>query len=457
MSKRTRKEKASADAPRTQVITRKMEIRVNAESKEELNVHWTALRNYSYWTYRAFNQAISDYHVDGQIRSELYKKGMDKDALNEEAHRRFLSIYGTKDKVMASGEIKPMATTLGSRIYQRIRDNYPELPSSIASSIQNLAFAHYTADRENGLATGSRSLRSYKRGYPVPCAKRIITKLELGDEFSFVAWGIPFTTVNARKDNGNWCYLMDIMEGKAQLLDSQIVVKDKKLYLLASIKQIVSMATRDPSITVGVDLGINVPVACALNKGFGAKLLSSRDAFFCKRTGMQKRHKMSQKKMLIKGGHGRKNIEKYMNRYERREHDFSMSMNHKLSKAVIDFATRANASQINLEALSFGEDQARYAKLLRNWAYAQLQDMIIYKAKQAGIEVRFIRAAYTSQMCSACGHVDAKSRGGDGEKVKFRCTNCGKEIHADVNGAINIARSTDYCSRSKSATEEERD
>lgn len=451
------KRKKEAGAPETQTITRKMEIRVNAESKEELNEHWTALRNYSYLTYRAFNQAISDYHIDGQIRSELYKKGMEKDALNEEAHRRFLSIYGTKDRVMASGEVRPMATTLGSRIYQRIRDNYPELPSSIASPIQNQVFAHYKADRENGLANGSRSLRSYKRGYPIPCARRIITGLELEDEFSFVAWGIPFTTVNAKKDNGNWCYLKDIMDDRTQLKDSQIVIKDKKLYLLASIEQLVCAKTRDPSLVVGADLGINVPVACALNKGFGAKLLSSRNAFFDKRVGMQKRHKMSQKKMLIKGGHGRKNIEKYMNRYEAGEHNFSMSMNHKLSKAVVEFAIRANASQINLEALSFGENPAKHSKLLRNWAYAQLQDMIIYKAKQVGIKVRFIRAAYTSQTCSACGHVDAKSRGGVGEKTKFRCTNCGKSIHADVNGAINIARSTDYCSRSKNATEEERD
>ena len=30
------------------------------------------------------------------------------------------------------------------------------------------------------------------------------------------------------------------------------------------------------------------------------------------------------------------------------------------------------------------------------------------------------------------------------DKTKFKCTKCGYEIHADLNGAINIARSTNY-------------
>jgi transposase len=47
-----------------------------------------------------------------------------------------------------------------------------------------------------------------------------------------------------------------------------------------------------------------------------------------------------------------------------------------------------------------------------------------------------VRPAFTSQRCSACGHVDANSRQ---SQARFACTACGFAGHADVNAAINIA------------------
>jgi len=50
--------------------------------------------------------------------------------------------------------------------------------------------------------------------------------------------------------------------------------------------------------------------------------------------------------------------------------------------------------------------------------------------------VEKVNAAYTSQRCSACGHVDAKSRE---SQAVFACTACGYACNADINAAINIA------------------
>src|SRR6476646_6039094 len=47
-----------------------------------------------------------------------------------------------------------------------------------------------------------------------------------------------------------------------------------------------------------------------------------------------------------------------------------------------------------------------------------------------------IKPAFTSQRCSACGHVDAKSRE---SQARFVCTACGLACNADVNAARNIA------------------
>jgi putative transposase len=49
--------------------------------------------------------------------------------------------------------------------------------------------------------------------------------------------------------------------------------------------------------------------------------------------------------------------------------------------------------------------------------------------------VERIYPAYTSQRCSACGHVAPGNR----ESQAFRCVACGHQAHADVNAALNIA------------------
>ncbi len=57
-------------------------------------------------------------------------------------------------------------------------------------------------------------------------------------------------------------------------------------------------------------------------------------------------------------------------------------------------------------------------------------------ADKAPGRVEKIHPAYTSQRCSACGHVDGKSRE---SQADFRCTACGYACNADVNAALNIA------------------
>jgi putative transposase len=57
-------------------------------------------------------------------------------------------------------------------------------------------------------------------------------------------------------------------------------------------------------------------------------------------------------------------------------------------------------------------------------------------SRYTGTQVIKVPAAFTSQRCSACGHVDPKSRE---SQAVFRCTNCSRPAeHADVNAAKNI-------------------
>lgn len=54
-----------------------------------------------------------------------------------------------------------------------------------------------------------------------------------------------------------------------------------------------------------------------------------------------------------------------------------------------------------------------------------------------GHRLELVPPAYTSQRCSCCGWVDARSRE---SQAQFVCTRCGYSDNADVNAARNIAR-----------------
>jgi putative transposase len=56
--------------------------------------------------------------------------------------------------------------------------------------------------------------------------------------------------------------------------------------------------------------------------------------------------------------------------------------------------------------------------------------------RKAPDRVEKIRPHFTSQRCSACGHIAADSRK---SQALFRCVACGYACHADVNAAMNIA------------------
>ena len=65
-----------------------------------------------------------------------------------------------------------------------------------------------------------------------------------------------------------------------------------------------------------------------------------------------------------------------------------------------------------------------------------LQNLLTYKAEEAGIEVVLVNPANTSRTCHQCGHVAAANRSAEA----FRCLVCGHAAQADTNAARNILR-----------------
>jgi len=106
---------------------------------------------------------------------------------------------------------------------------------------------------------------------------------------------------------------------------------------------------------------------------------------------------------------------------------------HTASRQIVDQATEQMPCCIVLEDLTGYRDTAQAPN--HEWPYGSLQSKIAYKATGAGVPVRSVDPAYTSQRCRKCGTTDRASRQG----IDFVCTSCGYDVHADVNAAMNVA------------------
>jgi hypothetical protein len=79
----------------------------------------------------------------------------------------------------------------------------------------------------------------------------------------------------------------------------------------------------------------------------------------------------------------------------------------------------------------------RMNRVLTNCGRGAVVRKLADLADRYAIEIHEVDPAYTSKTCSCCGYVDAKNREAGTER--FYCRFCGRRMHADVNGARNIA------------------
>ena len=147
---------------------------------------------------------------------------------------------------------------------------------------------------------------------------------------------------------------------------------------------------------------------------------------------------MQKQLSMVKGGKGRNKKLQALDRIKDKERNFVKTYNHMISKNIVEFAKNHKCESINLEKLT---KDGFPNMILSKWSYYELQNMIEYKAEREGISVKYVDPAYTSQKCSKCGYVDKENRT---SQEKFKCIECGFELNADHNAAINIARSNNY-------------
>ncbi|WP_442816791.1 RNA-guided endonuclease InsQ/TnpB family protein [Streptomyces sp. NBC_01445] len=208
--------------------------------------------------------------------------------------------------------------------------------------------------------------------------------------------------------------------------ESDLIERDGVFYLLATC-DVPEAEQYEPDHFIGVDLGIaNIATTSTGHKTAGRGLNRHR-----------KRQLDLRRKLQAKGTKSAKRLLKKRNRREQRH---AKNQNHIIAKTIVTEAERTSAG-ISLEELKGIRQRVRLRKpqrvALHSWAFAQLADFIVYKARRAGVPVVFVDPAYTSQQCCECGHIDKKNRA---SQALFTCLNCGVVAHADQNASHNIAR-----------------
>ena len=92
---------------------------------------------------------------------------------------------------------------------------------------------------------------------------------------------------------------------------------------------------------------------------------------------------------------------------------------------------------IVLEDLNIaGMMRGNSARGIADAGWSMFEQMLRYKQCWSGGAVKLVWAAYSSQECDHCGHIDATSRRGEA----FCCTKCGHTDHADINAAKVLLR-----------------
>lgn len=122
-----------------------------------------------------------------------------------------------------------------------------------------------------------------------------------------------------------------------------------------------------------------------------------------------------------------------------RENRWMQNVNHCVSKALVK--NNPKHTLFVLEDLSSIRDVIGCIKIkdryvFTSWAFYDLEQKLIYKAKQNQSSVIKVAPYYTSQCCPICGHIERSNR--DKRVHLFTCKNCGYKSNDDRVGAMNL-------------------
>jgi putative transposase len=180
-------------------------------------------------------------------------------------------------------------------------------------------------------------------------------------------------------------------------------------------------STAEDGTVLGVDLGVeNVAVTSTARFFSGGHIAHRLRRFESTRAGLQQT--------------GTRSAHRTIERASGRQLRWLRDEMHQVSNEIVTEARRYDCDLIVFESLDGIRDEtaAAWGHL---WAFRILVEQVGYKAESAGIGVRRVEPAYTSQRCAACGFTASENRR---SRSEFECQRCSTAANADYNAAKNV-------------------
>ncbi|WIM44022.1 transposase [Methanosarcina mazei] len=298
--------------------------------------------------------------------------------------------------------------------YKDIREKYPELPSSLVQGARDIA-CEALKGVELKLLPVAKPFSSIRYN------QRVITY--------YLQYGrVSIATINGRvkatfnipgyyQEYVNW-------EVRSSTLKYDAI---KGAFFLHVIFRTESPEPSGNKV-LGIDRGIVNIAVCSNNVFFnGNQIKNVRGKYAHLRKQLQSKGTKSAKRLLRK--------------ISRKERRFVTDTNHCISKTIVNMPFDIFA----LEDLTSIRVQNRKGKAfnrkLNSWAFYQLAQFLEYKVETLGKRVIYVDPRFSSQKCSKCGDIRKSNRNGS----SYHCRDCGFQIHADLNAALNIAQAGISC------------
>jgi len=206
-------------------------------------------------------------------------------------------------------------------------------------------------------------------------------------------------------------------------------------------------------VILGIDLGINTD-ATVVALIDGLKIKQEHIHFLKEGDLRQRKYNIEQRKKTLKRLRDTNDTSKRnyaiqeLKALKGKIRTITTEMCHRISRKITDiaqsFALQGYEVHVAIGKLKGIQSVVRrnaYSKKNRSrrnmFPYAKLTDFITYKCYSAGIRnVLLVKENFTSKTCHKC---DSKNTARP-TQAQLKCHECGLQYHADVNGAINIAK-----------------
>ena len=401
----------------------------------------------------SYIEGCGEFHDMQKVFWELQRKT--REVLNRSLQMSFDWDFQSREYFRKNGEYPDEKTVLGDKlinlIYNRMAEEYPDFARGNLAALTQIAWKKYQDCKFNVLK-GNMSLPSYKNNQPIVFRADSV-------KISAETYGFPAVELRALSrdykkahdlstnpifkillnDGTQRAIFERLLSGEYKLGQCMVQYEKKKWFLLLNYSFPSEKKAFDKNKILGVDLGESLAICASSTAEWGRFVIPGGEVTRYSKQ-IEERRRSQQKQATYCGGgrigHGTKARVAPIYVTEDRISNYRDTINHRYSRALIDYAVKHGFGTIQMEDLSGIKSEEDFPKFLRHWTYYDLQNKIEAKAKEQGIAVVKVDPKYTSQRCSKCGHIDKENRR---DQEHFCCVKCGFKANADFNASQNIS------------------